>query len=226
MGIVLSRRWLNMGKLKVILIIVLIAGVSSGATILYLFWDRITFNPGDRYLSNHLNYMDVIYENRSDVYAFDVGYSDSNSCPWGFKHQGIHYYLKNNSRVNAAAPGRIIASNWREFDGERRYKVGINIRYNLTVVLNYSFESWSHNEKDLEMQLQMIKVKKGDWVEQGQEIARFLLADEGAHIHFEVIEEGERSCPKKYFSEEGYKEIMEMIHSFHPDWKLCYPGDD
>jgi hypothetical protein len=215
-----------MGKFKVILIMLLIVGVVSGGTTLYFFWDRITFNPSDRYSSTHLNYMDVIYENRSDVYAFNEGYSVTNTCPWGSINQGINYYVVNNSRVNAAAPGRIITSVWREYDDDRRWKVGINIRYNLTVTLSYVFEPWTQKEEDADKQLLMFKVKKGDWVEQGQEIARFFYVNEGAHIHFEVIEKREKSCPKKYFSPEGYREIMELIHSFHPDWELCYPGDD
>ena len=215
-----------MKKLKVILIIILIAGVSSGATALYFFWDKIAFNAGDRYPSTHLNYMDVIYENRSDVYAFNEGYSDTTTCAWGTINQGINFYLVNNSRVNAAAPGRVITAAWREYDNDRRWKIGINIQYNLTVVIGYVFELWTQNEEDADKQLLTFKVKKGDWVEQGQEIARFLNVNGGAYIHFEVIEKREQRCPKKYFSAEGYREIMEMIHSFHPDWELCYLGDD
>ena len=109
-----------MGKLKVILIVLFLICAVSGVTTLYFFWDKISFNIGDRYPSNHLNYMDVIYENRFDVYAFNEGYSVTNSCPWGSINQGINYYLVNNSRVNAASPGRVIASAWREYDNDRR----------------------------------------------------------------------------------------------------------
>ena len=68
-----------------------------------------------------------------------------------------------------------------------------------------------------------VGVQVGDWVEIGQEIARFLYVNGGAHIHFDVIEKGERSCPRKYFSQEGYNELIAMIMSFNPDWDLCYP---
>ena len=94
------------------------------------------------------------------------------------------------------------------------------------MIISYVFEPWTQNEEDADKQLLMFKVKKGDWVEQGQEIARFLHVNEGAHIHFAVIEKEDKSCPRKYFSAEGYRELMEMIHSFHPDWELCYPSDD
>ena len=217
-----------MGKFKVILIILLIVGVGIGATTLYFFWGKITFNAVNRYPSDHLNYMDVIYENRSDIYAFNEGYSDTDSCPWGFKHQGIDYFLLNNSKVLAATPGKVEKIEWRDYgEGvENRYHIRIWIRFNKTVEIGYNFEPWTQNEADKDKQLSMFKVQVRDWVEIGQEIARFLKVNEGAHIHFDVIEKGERSCPKKYFSSEGYTELMEMIHSFHPDWELCYPRDD
>jgi len=217
-----------MGKFKVFLIILIIAIAGLGATSLYFYWGIVTFNAGDRYPSDHLNYMDVIYENRSDIYAFNEGYSDTDSCPWGFKHQGIDYFFLNNSKVLAATPGKIERIEWKDYGEtvENRYHARIWIRFNRSVVIGYNFEPWTQNESDKDKQLAMFKVQIGDWVEQGQEIARFLYISEGAHIHFDVMEKSETSCPKKYFSTEGYTELMEMIHSFHPDWDLCYPGED
>ncbi len=216
-----------MGKLKVILIILLIVGAGVGATALYFFWGKLTFNAGNRYPSNHLNYMDVIYENRSDIYAFNEGYSETDSCPWGFKHQGIDYFLLNNTKVLAATPGRVEKIEWKDYgEGvENRFHARIWIRFNKTVEIGYNFEPWTTTEVDKDKQLAMFKVQVGDWVEIGQEIARFLYVNGGAHIHFDVIEGGERSCPQKYFSTSGYTEIMEMIHSYNPGWELCYPED-
>ena len=204
-----------------IIVVLLIAG--SVTAFLYLSWNRIYFNAGERYDSTNLNFMDVIYENRSDIYAFNEGYSETAACPWGFVHNGIDYFLVNNSRVLAAAPGRVITSSWREYDSENRYHIGINIQFNRTVFVNYNFEPWTQNETDKDKQILMLRVQEGDWVEQGQEIARFLYVNEGAHIHFDVTEKGERSCPRKYFSQEGYDELIAMIKSFNPDWELCYP---
>ncbi len=212
-----------MRKITIAVIIIVILGAGLGGTFLYFSWNRLFFNAGDRYDSTNLDFMDVIYENRSDIYAFNEGYSESNACPWGFEHNGIDYFLVNNSKVLAAAPGRVIESSWREYDSENRYHIGINIQYNRSLFVNYNFEPWTQNEADKDKQILMLKVQEGDWVEQGQEIARFLYVNEGAHIHFDVIEKNERTCPRKYFSTEGYAELIAMIKQFTPDWELCYP---
>ena len=212
-----------MRKITIAVIIIMILGAGLGGTFLYFSWNRLFFNAGDRYDSTNLDFMDVIYENRSDIYAFNEGYSESNACPWGFEHNGIDYFLVNNSKVLAAAPGRVIESSWREYDSENRYHIGINIQYNRSLFVSYNFEPWTQNEADKDKQILMLKVQEGDWVEQGQEIARFLYVNEGAHIHFDVIEKNERTCPRKYFSTEGYVELIAMIKQFNPDWELCYP---
>ncbi|MEE9409424.1 MAG: M23 family metallopeptidase [Candidatus Heimdallarchaeota archaeon] len=212
-----------MRKITIAVIIIVILGAGLGGTFLYFSWNRLFFNAGDRYDSTNLDFMDVIYENRSDIYAFNEGYSESNACPWGFEHNGIDYFLVNNSKVLAAAPGRVIESSWREYDSENRYHIGINIQYNRSLFVSYNFEPWTQIEADKDKQILMLKVQEGDWVEQGQEIARFLYVNEGAHIHFDVIEKNERTCPRKYFSPEGYIELIAMIKQFNPDWELCYP---
>ncbi|MHA1408210.1 MAG: hypothetical protein ACTSSG_12635 [Candidatus Heimdallarchaeaceae archaeon] len=72
-----------MRKISIVIIILFILISGLGITYLIIMRNSITFNAGDRYDSTNLNYMDVIYENRSDIYAFNEGYSDSDSCPWG-----------------------------------------------------------------------------------------------------------------------------------------------
>jgi len=213
-----------MGKFKTILIIVMVLSVGFGGVYLYTQWDSLFFDNNDLYDDVELDYMNVVYDNRSDIYAFNEGYSSSINCPWGFIHEGIDYFLINNSNVLAAAPGQVEDIEWRD-NGEgteNRFYARIWIRFNKDIQIGYNFEPWTQNEEDKNQQLSMFSVQVGDWVEIGQEIARFLYVGEGAHIHFDVIENNERSCIEKYFSEEGYDEIMEMIHSFHPTWELCY----
>ena len=209
----------------VILIVAVLLGAGFGVTYLYMSWDKLTFNPGDRYISTNLNYMNVIYDNRSDIYAFNEGYSESDSCPWGFAHNGIDYFLLNDSKVLSAAPGQVERIEWRDYgeEVENRFHISISIRFNKSVEINYNFEPWTQSVQDKDNQLLMFKVQEGDWVELGQEIARFLYVNEGAHIHFDVIENNERSCPRKYFSSEAYDELIAMIKSYHHDWELCYP---
>lgn len=214
-----------MRKSTIALIIILVLLGGLGVTYLYFQWNTLFFSNEGRYDSSNLNYMNVIYENRSDIYAFNEGYSETDSCPWGFKHQGIDYFLINNAKVLAAAPGLVERIDWRD-NGEgveNRFYVTITIRFNKSVEVTYNFEPWTQNLDDKDLQLSMLKVQEGDWVELGQEIARFLYIDESAHIHFGISFKRQDVCPRDFFSVEGYNELLGMIHEYHPDWELCYP---
>jgi murein DD-endopeptidase MepM/ murein hydrolase activator NlpD len=209
---------------KIILFILLIAIVTLGVVFVVTMRNNIFFFPGDRYISDNLDYMNVIYETRSDNYAFNEGYSETASCPWGFIHKGLDFFLLNNSKVIAASPGRVIEVMWRD-NGEgvdNRFHIGIMIKYNRTIKLWYNFEPWTQSPEHKDQQLAMFLVKEGDWVDVGQEIARFLYVNESAHIHFDIMHNNEAVCPKPFFSTTGYNEMMAMIHSFHPTWELCY----
>ncbi|MFX1536119.1 MAG: M23 family metallopeptidase [Promethearchaeota archaeon] len=219
-------------KLLVILGIVVIVIVGAAATILYLTGnlDQLditpSFDPGNRYDSTNLNYMDVIYESQSDIYAFREGYSASTNCPWGFVHKGIDYFLNNGSKVFAAAPGQVEEINWRD-NGEgvvNRFFIGIVIRFNQTIRISYNFEPVTQDPLDKDRQLAMFNVEEGDWVAIGEEIATFLYISEGAHIDFSIYDANVDGglCPQPFFSAEGYTEIMSLIHSYHPGWDLCY----
>ncbi len=173
------------------------------------------FDNEGRYDDSVLDYMDVIYENQSNINAVNEAYSNTDNCPWGFVHEGFDYFFNNNSAVLAAAPGKVIEIVYTD-NGEgidNRYYVTVWIRFNNTVEIGYNFESWTTNNSDWENQKSMIGVQEGDWVEQNQE---------SAHIHFDVIENNDRKCQVKYYSSEGYAEIMDLIHSYHPDWDYCY----
>ncbi len=209
---------------KILLVILLIAIIAVGTLFLVYMWDSLFFDAGERYDSTNLNFMTVIYGNRSDNYGFNEGYSETISCPWGFIHNGLDYFLLNNSQVIAAAPGKVVEIRWKD-NGEgieNRYYVGIQIRYNKTITLWYNFEPWTQNPADKDKQLAMLQVAEGDWVELGQEIARFLYVQESAHIHFDVSYKGDQVCPKPFFSTVGYNEIMTMIDIFQDNWSLCY----
>lgn len=217
-----------MKKKSCVFLFVVIAICSLGLGILNLLNENgIPFNnfdPGIRYESSILNYMDVIYENQSDNLAVNEAFSNTESSPWGFAHDGFDFFLKNNSAVLAAAPGQIVEISYTD-NGEgydNRYWVTIKIRFNASLDIGYNFESWTTNAEDWESQKSMISVQEGDWVEIGQVIGYFLNAGGGGHIHFDVYEGNEKPCLTKYFSSEGYSEIMSLIHSYHPDWDLCY----
>lgn len=212
-----------MGKKKFYFLIGIILIAAVGTSTYFLLIDN--FDDEGRYDSSHLNMLGVLYEHRDNNTAFNEGFSKSDSCPWGFAHDGIDYFLVNDSTVIAAAPGKVVSINSRDYGSgvENRYHTSIEIQYNESTFVGYNFEPWSQNEGDLDHQMNLFNVQKGDWVEKGQKIATFLEIGSGAHIHFDVREGGEKPCPSKYFDTNGYTELMEMIQSFHPSWNLCYP---
>lgn len=188
-----------------------------------------SFDPGDRYQSSILNYMDVIYEDESDLYACNGGFSTSNRCPWVREHLGFDFAFKNNSNVIAAAPGqvtRITYDDWGE-DKENRFMVHVNVRFNKTTYVNYGFEPWTQNPDDFEHQKRLISVKVGDWIQQGDLIGVFLNIGPGAHIHFDVIENDVRIRVDKYYSPTAYARMLAFVQSYQPYWPaFCFDGSE
>ena len=218
-------------KFGIITFLIIVVGVAG--FLIYMKINDPNFDPSDllnqfdnedRYDDSILDYMNIIYENQSDINSVNEAYSNTENCSWGFIHEGFDYFMNNNTAVLAAAPGIVYDIVYTD-NGEgvdNRYYVSLWIRFNKTVEVGYNFESWTTNETDWDNQKSMIDVQEGDWVEQGQEIARFLQVGGAAHIHFDVIENNGRQGHTKYYSPEAYVEIMDLIHSYHPDWDYCY----
>ena len=219
---------MNKKALVVIIIIVIIA--IPGVFFIFKFleetpWSEDFFDPGERYIWDKLDYMDIIYENESDIYALNGAWASTNSCPWARLHEGFDFSLLNHSKVLAAAPGQVSIIREKDWGDttENRYMVEITIRFNNTVFVNYNFEPWTNNSYYHELQKSLININVGDWVEIGQEIASFLQIGEGAHIHFDVIENDVRTRLDRYYSPEAYEKMMDLVHMWHPEWPyLCY----
>jgi hypothetical protein len=210
-------------KKKIIIFIVIACIVIISAFALYILHNRGTFFSSDgRYDDSELDYMGVIFENSSDINAFNEGFSTSSACPWGFEHNGIDFFFYNNSNVIAAAPGQVWEISNYIGEGKNKYHVKLNIRFSNSILLSYGFEPWTDNTSYRDKQWDILQVKVGDWVQKGDVIAQFLQCNESAHIHFDVLENNQRYCPTKYFSTEGYTQMMELIHFYHPTWDLCY----
>jgi len=215
--------------LIILLIIVVIIGISGFFLIPRILEDNLFgddfFDPGTRYNWDRLDYMDVIFENESDIYTVNGAWSSTKSCPWVMAHLGFDFALNNNSKVQAAAPGQVTHIRLMDWgsETENRYMIGVEIRFNNSVYVNYGFEPWTTNLTDHEHQQRLINVSVGDWVEIGQEIGRFLKIGDGAHIHFDVIEDGVRTRLDRYYSLAGYNRMMDLVHLWHPEWPyLCY----
>jgi murein DD-endopeptidase MepM/ murein hydrolase activator NlpD len=183
------------------------------------------FDPQGRYDPTVLNDMGVIYLNRSDIRSFHEGWSTSNVCDWHFAHNGIDFDFKNDSSVIAAAPGQVERIDLMDFgaDKENRYTVNLGIRFNATVLITYGFEPWTNQTAGRAQQVAMFKVSVGTWVAKGDPIASFLMVGVSAHIHFGVIQDNIFRDPSLYLSSGAIVELLAMVHSFHPGWKISYP---
>jgi murein DD-endopeptidase MepM/ murein hydrolase activator NlpD len=183
------------------------------------------FNPQGRYDPTRLNDMGVIYLNRSDIRSFHEAWSTSNSCPWGFAHNGIDFDFKNDTTVIAAAPGQVERIDLMDFgaDKENRYTVNLGIRFNATVLITYGFEPWTNQTAGRAQQVVMFKVAIGTWVAKGDPIASFLMVGVSAHIHFGVIQDNIFRDPSLYISSGAIVELLAMVQSFHPTWLISYP---
>lgn len=214
----------------VIIAVLIVAGIFIIAQVLKDSpWEEEFFDPGNRYQWNRLDYMDVIFENESDVGEIRGCWSSTMSCPWIQVHEGFDFAMKNNSKVLAAAPGQVSDIYYKEWINatQNKYMVEIVIRFNHTVYVSYNFEPWTTKVEDYEHQKRLIHVSVGDWVEIGQEIGRLLNISEdvydGGHIHFAVLENDISSRLDRYYSPEAYDRMMALVHQYHPEWPyLCY----
>ncbi len=214
--------------------IILVFAIVGATTILYLQFGRNSngstppdgedlFDNGGRYDSTNLNYMGVIFTNQSDILNWNGGYSESTNCPWGAIHNGLDFAFVNGSTVIAAAPGLVEEIHSTDTGpADNIYAIHVSIRFNESIQVNYVFEPWTTNSLDVDRQIAMLDIEIGDWIAKGDVIGHFLVIGSAAHIHFAVYD-GDAVCPRQFFSEEAYLEMMSLVHSFHPTWDLCYP---
>jgi hypothetical protein len=121
------------------------------------------FDNEGRYDSTILNNMGVIYNNKSDIAHWNNGYSESDVCPWNAIHNGLDYMFYNNSIVIAAAPGLVEHIEIGYLPESTIYKVGVKIRFNESVTVEYGFEG-DGNETLRAQQVSMLGIEIGDWV--------------------------------------------------------------
>ncbi len=215
-----------MRKSAIVILLLIISGIGiAGFLYQERFFNRFFFDTEGRYDSSVLDDMGVCYSNRSDIEAFNEGYSESDICPWGFIHNGIDYFYNNNSDVIAAAPGLVESIELRDWGLEswHRYTISVSIRFNTTVRLTYGFEPITNLTADQAQQLAMFTIEEGSWVEKGDVIAKFLKSNEGAHIHFGVYQNEQAQDPTLYMSNGALIELQEMVHDFNPTWDISYP---
>lgn len=215
-----------MRKSAIVILLLIFSGIGiAGFLFQQGFFNRFVFDTEGRYDPSVLDDMGVIYSNRSDIESFNEGYSESDSCPWGFIHNGVDYFFYNNSDVIAAAPGLVERIELRDWGTEswHRYTVSVEIRFNSTVTLTYGFEPITNFTDDQTQQVAMFNFEVGTWVAKGDVIAKFLYVNDGAHIHFGINQDNVARDPTLYMSTTDYNELLAMVHDFHPTWEISYP---
>jgi murein DD-endopeptidase MepM/ murein hydrolase activator NlpD len=212
----------------VLAIIACVAG-GIGFTAWYFYAQNGTgadpfFTSGGRYDSSMLNGIGVIYTNRSDIHAFNEGYSTSVNCPWGTIHNGIDYFFNLSSPVIAATPGYVFDVQSQDWGSstDNRYRFAVNIRFNASIVLIYGFEPWTNSTVLRDVAFALLLVKTGDWVVKGQLLGLFTACSASAHVHFGVLSNGNAVCPRLYFGTSDLADLMSLIHLYHSSWNLCY----
>nr|MDO8083495.1 M23 family metallopeptidase [Candidatus Sigynarchaeum springense] len=184
------------------------------------------FDAGGRYDPSRFPMVEAPFENATDVRDFRNGYSGSASCPWGYVHVGVDFFFKNGSKVLSATPGQVyeVKVDDNGAGAYIRYYIRVYIRYNSSICILYSFELKTEDYANITRQLSLIKVKVGDWVSAGQELARFFnCGGDPDHVDWGISDNHERTCPQQFFTTSGYEKMMGLVHAFHPDWNLCYP---
>ena len=201
----------------------------AGLVILPFTSPWLYFSAGGRYDDSKLTTLGVPFASPGDIYAFNEGYSENSSAPWGFTHTGIDYAFKNNSLVRATSPGVVLSialhESTRDNAAVNKYSIQVTIRFSTSHIIHYNFEPWTADPVQRDLQVSLLRVRVGDWVVKGQVIATFLKAGDSAHIHYGVGDGWPippDHPPTRYMDGIDYLRLLDLVHGFHPTWMPCY----
>jgi murein DD-endopeptidase MepM/ murein hydrolase activator NlpD len=211
-----------MRKTTAFFLILIIAGGTVMTLAGYMYITSI-FNNGGRYDDSQLNDMGVLFTNQSEINAYNMGFSTTADCPWGFAEDGIDFFFNNGSEVIAAAPGLVTAIQLLNFSAPNEYHVMVDIEFNQSITLGYGIEMWTADPAQQTRQVSLLSVHVGDWVAKGTPIGSILAFNSSAHLHFYVWQNGDNSvCPQPFYGAADLAQMLTLVHTYHPDWNLCY----
>lgn len=145
-------------------------------------------------------------------------------APWGFYHNGVDFLESiDHQPIQAAASGKVVRL-------EERFNTGSNWQVELTIKhgkydLQYAFEIFSPDKKDIDAQMADISVKLGQNVHQGQPIGYLHRVKVGAHVHFGIAKNNQVVCPEPFFTPTARAQVLALIQKTYPGAKICYPAD-
>ena len=162
------------------------------------------------------------YKRESDIADIRDGYStifDPKIVPWGFVHDGVDIYPKENlTPFQAVCSGRV---HWIYTGSEQ---VIVMLACDSTYTAEYNFETQSPDTG--QTQLDHIDVVEGQIVYQGDPIGSlFSDASVDAHVHFSLHKNWIPTCPEPYFSSAAVNSMLNLLHETYPNANLCYGGN-
>ncbi|HUT81702.1 MAG TPA: M23 family metallopeptidase [Candidatus Bathyarchaeia archaeon] len=182
--------------------------------------DNNIFSSEGRYNDTNLNYMGVIFLNKTDI--FDLVFHCESHPDHPCEDSGLQYFagdffFNNQTPVIACAPGYVERIDWLAGDdpsSESVYIINIGVRFNETVFVTYCFEPFTNLTTHWELQGSWLNVSLGDWVEKGDLIGTFLKIGNYAHIHWDIgvpCMENDYPRPEHFYDTEGYTLMVDLI---------------
>ena len=195
-------------KVKILLgifIPIIVIGAGVGGLFLTVNWPAVW--------SSTPPVMAIPIEN-TDVVDIIWGYGDHS----GDFHNGIDYGC--NTSVNVIAWCKLLVKGIRTWFNEKggHWQTSVNFQYNWKYTFDVAFESWALNETYANLQRDVIPLKFGQIIEQGEVLGQLLYHGSGTHIHFGMKESGNNVCAYEFYS-------IAAKATFQDLWSRCGFGD-
>ena len=168
------------------------------------------------------------FANMSDMEPIREAYSEDESAPWGFIHQGIDFFpIRNLVPFQAASSGIVQVVDLWQLETTGNWQVNLLLRYNSTFSLSYAFEPMTGNPGDGQTQADYIRVTEGQEVSQGDTLGLLFAAGNGAHVDFGLLMNDPDSgllavCPEPYFTQAARDSILTLIRRAWSGAEMCY----
>jgi hypothetical protein len=164
----------------------------------------------------------------SDMGPIREAYSEDESAPWGFVHQGIDFFpTQNLVPFQAASSGIVQVVDLWQLETTGNWQVNLLLKYNSTFSLSYAFEPMTGNPADGQTQAEHIWVTEGQEVSQGDTLGLLYAAGNGAHVDFGLLMNDPDSglqavCPEPYFTQSARDSILTLIQRAWSGAEMCY----
>jgi len=147
------------------------------------------------------------------------GYSDSDDCPWGFKHQGIDFFPLNDLvPIRAVFQGTVTDVRYSPNEHSGNIQVNLTLNFNSIYSAQYAFEPMVRDQEIGKKQLEKMLVKKGTRVKSGDVLGYLVRPNSDAHIDFSLQKLFKSICPEEYFDTQSKKSILEIMNTD----KMCF----